>query len=581
MKSQQGKRTFWKSVLSAAVLSFFILLSTGSYEILPEINDIIFYNEAAESFDASWQIGVILSRMACPRDEYGCPHGQATIERGVDKGNGEVEVRYSEESNMVNGKRDGVTKMWLGEVFFEVIMSMGHPLFYEPPFDPNQKSATEPDSGTSAFEIFTGEYPCSWYTLYAFGYDSTYMKAYMDTLETILNAEPFEELDFDDRYQNALAVLEETPYDSIISANTFFSLIEGLEELKRSELRMAVIDRYRSDASTTFGIVQSTYPGYLLKMHEGEVTDQDFEEFCRVLDSTMTSYGLLDVEDPYFTDSVDVRMFRALDEISSVEKSALSLKNALVKMNIRQARQALQSLFSTGPSIGEVADVVFYFMFLQFDEGDFIKNAVKKSWCIKHEIISPPIVTTELSANNLGSSVTMKGYIIEDGGAEVTSRGVAWAETYDPTTGDNREDSGTGTDPFTVQLDGLTEGTTYYARAFAANSAGTAYGNCVKFTATGASGIHVGGKSGMEMNIYPNPATALTNFIFHIPSAERMEMTLVNLNGQVVHRLDLGILPVGEQRFELDLSLLQDGTYHCHITAKGRIISSRKLVIAR
>jgi hypothetical protein len=163
----------------------------------------------------------------------------------------------------------------------------------------------------------------------------------------------------------------------------------------------------------------------------------------------------------------------------------------------------------------------------------------------------------------------------------VTERGIVWAETYDPTTGDNRKDSGTGTGKFTVQLDGLEQGTIYYARAFATNSAGTAYGNCVKFMATEVSGIQEGRKAGMNMNIYPNPATSLTNFRFHAPSTGRMELSIIDLNGKVVYKLDLGVLPIGEHQLEMDLSLLQDGIYNCQITERGKIIHGSKLVIAR
>ncbi len=49
--------------------------------------------------------------------------------------------------------------------------------------------------------------------------------------------------------------------------------------------------------------------------------------------------------------------------------------------------------------------------------------------------------------------------------------------------------NGSGTGSFTSNLTGLTANTTYYVRAYATNSAGTAYGNQVSFTTTGISAI--------------------------------------------------------------------------------------------
>lgn len=59
----------------------------------------------------------------------------------------------------------------------------------------------------------------------------------------------------------------------------------------------------------------------------------------------------------------------------------------------------------------------------------------------------------------------------------ITDRGVVYNTTGSPTTSDNKVSSGTGVGSFTANISGLTDGTTYYVRAFATNSNGTAYGN--------------------------------------------------------------------------------------------------------
>lgn len=80
------------------------------------------------------------------------------------------------------------------------------------------------------------------------------------------------------------------------------------------------------------------------------------------------------------------------------------------------------------------------------------------------------------------TSAASGGTITGDGGAPVTSRGVCWSTSVNPTVADNKTSDGAGTGSFISNLTGLTPNTTYYVRAYAVNSAGTVYGNQVSFT---------------------------------------------------------------------------------------------------
>jgi hypothetical protein len=80
------------------------------------------------------------------------------------------------------------------------------------------------------------------------------------------------------------------------------------------------------------------------------------------------------------------------------------------------------------------------------------------------------------------TSATGGGTVTADGGALVTSRGICWSTSADPTTADSHTSDGTGTGTFVSALSGLTPGTTYHVRAYAVNSAGTAYGDDLTFS---------------------------------------------------------------------------------------------------
>jgi uncharacterized protein (TIGR02145 family) len=101
-------------------------------------------------------------------------------------------------------------------------------------------------------------------------------------------------------------------------------------------------------------------------------------------------------------------------------------------------------------------------------------------------------LTTLPIGNITTSGATSGGNITNDGGSTITSRGICWAISSNPTTADNSSVNGSGTGSFTSNLSGLTGGTTYYVRAYAINSAGTAYGNEVSFTTTSSSGVVYG-----------------------------------------------------------------------------------------
>jgi uncharacterized protein (TIGR02145 family) len=59
---------------------------------------------------------------------------------------------------------------------------------------------------------------------------------------------------------------------------------------------------------------------------------------------------------------------------------------------------------------------------------------------------------------------------------------VCWSTNQTPTISDNKTTDGTGAGNFVSSISGLTANTTYYVRAYATNSNGTAYGSVMSFT---------------------------------------------------------------------------------------------------
>jgi len=80
-----------------------------------------------------------------------------------------------------------------------------------------------------------------------------------------------------------------------------------------------------------------------------------------------------------------------------------------------------------------------------------------------------------------GSSAISGGTISADSGNAITARGVCWGIAHNPIATANHTSDGTGLGTYSSSITGLTADTTYYVRAYATNSSGTAYGNEISF----------------------------------------------------------------------------------------------------
>jgi len=98
-----------------------------------------------------------------------------------------------------------------------------------------------------------------------------------------------------------------------------------------------------------------------------------------------------------------------------------------------------------------------------------------------------PTITTSNITNITSSSATGGGNVTNSGSGSVTARGVCWSTSQNPTINNSKTVDGSGTGSFTSNITGCSPNTTYYVRAYATNSVGTAYGNQVSFTTTSSS----------------------------------------------------------------------------------------------
>jgi hypothetical protein len=97
--------------------------------------------------------------------------------------------------------------------------------------------------------------------------------------------------------------------------------------------------------------------------------------------------------------------------------------------------------------------------------------------------VVPTLASTETATSITTTTTISGGNITDNGGATVTTSGLVWSTTTNPTIPSaTKTTDGTSSGIFTSSLTGLTAATTYYVRSYATNSVGTNYGTQTSFT---------------------------------------------------------------------------------------------------
>lgn len=100
-----------------------------------------------------------------------------------------------------------------------------------------------------------------------------------------------------------------------------------------------------------------------------------------------------------------------------------------------------------------------------------------------------PSVITNSATNITPYSATLNGNITSAGGANVTEKGFVYGTNPNNLSG--RTQSGGASSIYNETITGLSQGTIYYYKAYATNSAGTTYGDILTFTTNGILNEHI------------------------------------------------------------------------------------------
>lgn len=180
------------------------------------------------------------------------------------------------------------------------------------------------------------------------------------------------------------------------------------------------------------------------------------------------------------------------DYIATLKKAYLYYGEGEDETNMTSAEMSVvqKTLYVELTGLKENTTYSYYYEFV--NGFNSMRSALKtfKTETSPGGITLPTVITaavTEITTNSAKGG----GEVTNDGGAEVTERGICWSTNANPTLNGNHIASGSGMGSFTAMMENLEANTTYHVRAYATNEKGTAYGLDKEFTTIGGGGCGV------------------------------------------------------------------------------------------
>lgn len=203
--------------------------------------------------------------------------------------------------------------------------------------------------------------------------------------------------------------------------------------------------------------------------------------------------------------------------------------SALPSPNINNATTTVgKGIGSFAAEVSNLEPSTTYYVraYAKNDEGVSYGNEL--TFTTQEQPNSTPEVSTVEVKEITSTQATSGGSIINDGGSSISTKGICWSLSPNPTIDNEKNEVGSGSDDFIATLNNLAKDTKYYVRAFATNENGTGYGNEVSFTTSALTAIKA---SGTTYYVHPS-ATFLSTwgpsfFTGAISQADGEENTLL------------------------------------------------------
>ena len=168
-------------------------------------------------------------------------------------------------------------------------------------------------------------------------------------------------------------------------------------------------------------------------------------------------------------------------------------------IEVNHVVKRVENVTKVGAEPFELGDLMSYTGIVMQNGNMINSNTVTQAQC-NSEVITLvfntltsqlPIITTSQVSNISSYTASCGGNVVSDGNSIVTSRGVCWSTSPNPTTANYKTVDGGGLGSFISTMTGLVAGVTYYVRAYATNGVGTSYGEERIYTTLGETALPV------------------------------------------------------------------------------------------
>jgi hypothetical protein len=220
-----------------------------------------------------------------------------------------------------------------------------------------------------------------------------------------------------------------------------------------------------------------------------------------VIEHDLQPFGSIAVGDSTLAQSV----FLAGSELTGPIIVATTAGFEIAEAEIRTGDRRYGSLLEFDPYSGSVAFTEIYVRFAPETPGvysgtltfSYDGNTVLEIPLSGTGFCLPELNT--LAVTDIGfDSATIQGEVLSDGFSPLTAVGVCWSVSPGPTTADSVQLLDPVSWTFALPISGFSPNQLYYVRTFAANAAGTAYGNELSFTTSSGS---VSAPAGLSIRI--------------------------------------------------------------------------------
>lgn len=236
-------------------------------------------------------------------------------------------------------------------------------------------------------------------------------------------------------------------------------------------------------------LVQDSQIGMRISIVQGAV--QGNTVYAEILYPTTNANGLVSIQIGAASGFANIDWsqgpFYIKTEVDPLGGSSFVIQGITQILSVPYAMYAHQSAHADNVPLGNEAGELLYWDGSKWEVLPVGSQGQTLTFCNGVPVWGPcsnmAVVSTTEATLITPHSAQSGGNVISDGGHSVSARGVIWSTLPNPTlnTYNGITHNGQGTGSFTSMLSDLNPETSYYVRAYATNSEGTAYGNSLPF----------------------------------------------------------------------------------------------------